>query len=415
MQISLRSQLVAGVAAMGVTAIAITPLAQPDLIPSMQRVSAAVELSAFDNPVTVLLDTVSATSVDLFYPGALPDPESLFWPDPFYSEDFETLYAPGYAGLIPDLVNQFSFGALSAFVNNASGYIDAGIYGTTALLGGVAASVFNIPFALIAAAQLALAGNIPAAIAELQAQILEPLQSGLVGAIEGVGYIVDNVIANATTVLTDTVPRLISGAISYVLGSGTYLLETVIGTATAIVTNLVSLDIEGAWNAAVNGLLGYDGILGSLGQLTTGIGIVQDIDYDGDVIPTVVYPSVRSVLTSDSQRLGDFRSNGTGGILNDSFVPSAAAVTPPAASEVAPAAAVAAAPASDGAGAADVPEVDRPVAGAEVSADAGPESAAADSTEASTDAGTDVSVASAAEKPAKAAASRKGGRGGGES
>lgn len=423
MQISLRSQMAAGVAALGATAVAITPIAQPDIIPSMQRVSAAVELAMFDNPVTVLLDTISATSVDLFYPGALPGPEDLYWPDSFYSEDFSILYAPAYAGLIPDTVNQFSFGALSAVLNNASGYIDAGIFGTTALLGGVAASVFNVPFALIAAAQLALAGNIPAAIAELQNQILVPLQSGVVGAIEGIGYILDNVIANASTVLTSTVPRLVNDTIGYVLGAGTYLLENVINTAGAIVTSLAGLDIEGAWNAAINGVLGYNGILGSIGQLTTGIGIPQDIDYP-PVVPTIVYPSVHSVLTSNGQRLGDFRSNGEGGILNDPFVPtSAAAVAAPAAAAApaSPSAASVKDAVTDAADSAvadsEVADsaVDRPVAGdagGAAAADVGVAEVAAETSSA------DVAVATS-EKPAKGSAkggaTRKGGRGGGES
>ena len=326
MQLSLRSQLVAGVAAVGATAVAITPIAQPELLPTAERVSsAAVQLSAFANPVTVLLETLSFTSEDLLYPGELP---ALVWPASFYgTTEPPFAYAPAYFGLVPSLVNQFSFGAISAVVNNLSGYIDAGIYGTTAALGGVAASVWNTPFALVAAAQLALAGDFEAALAELQAQILTPLQDGITAGLQGVGYIVDNVINNVQTLIVDTVPFLVAGLVEQVVGAGTYLLGNVTTTVTNIVSSLAGLDFEGAWNAAINGLLGPAGLLGGLELLTVGIGVVETIED----VETVVYPSVRSVLTSATQRLGDFSFFGDGGILNDPFVPVAAAAAPAAA------------------------------------------------------------------------------------
>lgn len=341
MQLSLRSQLIAGVAAVGATAIAITPIAQPDLLASPQQVSAAVQLSAFANPLTELLGTLSFASENIFYQAQLPGFDDLYWPESFYNDALDFVWAPGYTGLLPDAVNQFSFGALSAVLNNLSGYIDTAIYGTLGVASGVSDAVFNTPFALIDAAQLALAGQIDDAIAVLQDQILVPLQDGFALGITTVGYIVDNVIANATTLLTDTLPRLFTGLIDSTVGAATYLGQTAIGVATDIVTNLASLNIEGAWNAAVNGLLSPDfGLLGAVSALTIGIGITQDIEYeDVGFIETVVYPSYRSVLTSVSQRVGDFSSLGEGGINNDPCcgASSAAAVSAPAAADVDPA------------------------------------------------------------------------------
>jgi hypothetical protein len=334
MQLSLRSQMIAGVAAIGATAIAVTPIAQPDLLATPQRVSAAIQLSAFANPVTELLGNISLASQYLFYQDSLPGFDDLYWPDSFYNTDFTYLYAPGYYGLLPDAVNQFSFGALSAVLNNLSGYIDTAVFGTVGALGGVSDAVFNTPFALIDAAQLALAGQIDAAIAELQAQILAPLQGGLETGFAAVGYILDNVITNATTLVTDTLPRLVAGLIDSTVGAATYLFQTAIDVATNIATNLASLNIEGAWNAAVEGLLnpGF-GLLGSAVALKLGVGIFEEVEYeDVGFVETVVYPSARSVLTSVGQRLGDFSALGDGGILNDPFfVPTAAAVSAPAA------------------------------------------------------------------------------------
>ena len=166
MQQSLRSQLIAGVAALSATAVAVAPIAQPDLLASPQQVSAAVQLSAFANPVTELLGTLALISENIFYQDSLPSPSDLFWPDSFYNSDFTFVYAPNFTGLLPDAVNQFSSGALSAVLNNLSGYIDTTVYGVTGVAIGVSDAVFNTPFALITAAQLALAGQIDAAIRE---------------------------------------------------------------------------------------------------------------------------------------------------------------------------------------------------------------------------------------------------------
>ena len=333
MQLSLRSQLIAGAAALSATAVAVAPIAQPDLLASPQQVSAAVQLSAFANPVTELLGTLALISENIFYQDTLPSPSDLFWPDSFYNSDFTFVYAPNFTGLLPDAVNQFSSGALSAVLNNLSGYIDTTVYGVTGVAIGVSDAVFNTPFALITAAQLALAGQIDAAIAELQTQILVPLQDGIATGIQAGTYILNNVVANATTLLTDTLPRLVSGLTEATVAGTTYLVETAIAVATDVVSNLASLNIEGAWNAAVNGLLDPgSGLLGSVGALTVGVGLFEDIDYpDIGIVQTVTPPSIRSVLTSVSQRVGDFSDFGDGGILNNPCctVASPAAVTAP--------------------------------------------------------------------------------------
>ena len=359
MQLSLRSQLIAGAAALSATAVAVAPIAQPDLLASPQQVSAAVQLSAFANPVTELLGTLALISENIFYQDTLPSPSDLFWPDSFYNSDFTFVYAPNFTGLLPDAVNQFSSGALSAVLNNLSGYIDTTVYGVTGVAIGVSDAVFNTPFALITAAQLALAGQIDAAIAELQAQILVPLQDGIATGIQAGTYILNNVVANATTLLTDTLPRLVSGLAEATVAGTTYLVETAIAVATDVASNLASLNVEGAWNAAVNGLLDPgSGLLGSVAALTVGVGLFEDIDYpDIGIVQTVTPPSIRSVLTSVSQRVGDFSDFGDGGILNNPCctVASPAAVTAPTAArqgdsaptEVAVAAPVAGDPAAD--------------------------------------------------------------------
>ena len=355
MQLSLRSQLIAGVAALSATAVAVAPIAQPDLLASPQQVSAAIQLSAFANPVTDLLGTLALTSEFIFWQDSLPSPSDLFWPDSFYNSDFTFVYAPINYGLLPDALNQFSSGALSAVLTNLSGYIDTTIYGATGVAIGVSDAVFNTPFALITAAQLALAGQVDAAIAELQAQILAPLQDGIATGVQAGTYILNNVVANATTLLTDTLPRLVSGLVDATVEGTTFLVQAAIGVATDVVSNLASANIEGAWNAAVNGLLDPGtGLLGAVVALTVGVGNFEDIDYpDIGIVETVTPPSIRSVLTSVGQRVGDFSDFGDGGIRNNPCctVASAAAVTAPTAArqgDSAPAEVAVAAPVAEG-------------------------------------------------------------------
>lgn len=422
MQISLRSQMVAGIATVGAAAMVVAPIAQPDLLPSMQRVSSAVQLTSFDNPVSVLFATLADTSASIFDQAALLDPAELFWPDSFYTPDFSFVFAPGYYGFIPDFANQVSFGGLSAVVSNLSGYVYAATEGLTGLLGGPITALTNVPFALITAAGYLAAGQPELAIAELQTQILGPLQAGITTALSAAGYIIDNVIANATTLALSAIPGLLTNVINTVVGGGTYVVQSAIDTLSTAVAALVGGQFETAWNTAVNGLLGPAGTLGQLKDLTIGIGITEVVDYgppDGEVL-TVVIPSLRSDLTSAGQRLGDLSQYGDGGIRNDAFFPE---VTEPAAA-VSAASAVAASQESVAV------EVDRPVAGetsvstdsavpADVavadtgsSADAGAATADASApTTAVSDAPAPTTAASDASAPSKAKATRGQARG----
>ena len=416
MQISLRSQMVAGVAAVGATAIALTPIVQPDLTPALPRVSAAVQLSALDlaNPVTALADTVERFSSSIFSSFGLLDPfDELFWPDSFYADDFNVFYGPSTLGLVPDAANLFSFGGVSALINNVSGYAEAGIYVPLALGAGVGAALFNAPVAVVNAIGYLAAGDTEAALAELQIQILGPLTGGIQGALAGVGYIVDNAIANVQTVLRSTLPSLVGALVNQVITAATYLVESAVATAGAVITDLAALDFQGAWNTSVNGFIGPLGTLGQLSDLTVGLGIIEDVEYNDppELIPTVVAPSIRSVLTSAGQRLGSYSIDGTGGIGNEPFDPpapvlSAAAQPKRAASAAASVAAVttavAASPASQ-APAGDGESVDRPAAGDAAAAPAADVAPVASSATAGDSAD---AAAPAAEKPVKERSAR---------
>lgn len=332
MQLTLRSQLIAGAAALGVAAAVVVPSAPSDL--STARVSDVVNLVAFDNPIAVLLGTAEDVVFNIFDPLAVPAPADLYWPDSFYTEDFSFLFAPGYWGTIPDFVNQFSKGGLSAVASNLSGYVSAAAYGLNSLIAGPTTAIWNTPFALVTAAGYLLAGQVDLALAELQTQILDPIVEAFNDIVDVTGYIVDNVISNAATVLSNTIPGLVSNVIGSVVAGTTYVFEDALATLGQVVTDLASLQLEDAWNGALDGFLGQNGTLGQIENLLVGIGIIQDVEYEEGVVPTVTIPSLRSDLTTASQRLGDLSFYGDGGIRNESFfvnVMGAAAVDPAAA------------------------------------------------------------------------------------
>jgi hypothetical protein len=344
MNVSLRSQMTAGVAALGAAVVAVAPITQPDLLPSAQRVAAAIELSAFSNPITAITDNIFYATGYILDQDFVSD--AIVWPETFYGE---FLYAPLNFGIIPDLSNQFSNGSLSGLVNNLSGYGFAGISTGIALINGVANSAFNAPFAAVAAVQELIAGDPEAALQTLVEAIVAPLQFGVEYALAGVGYIVDNIIENVQIVVTSTLPYLVAAVVEASVANVTLIVESLVDTAASFVADLAALNIEGAWNDVVDGILGSDGTLGQILDLTFGIGLGEEIE--GDFVMT--NPSIRSVLTSELQRLGGQKFLGDGGITNDPFLgleaEAAAAVTEPApvaAAEVsAPAVALESAPA----------------------------------------------------------------------
>ncbi|MGI9124627.1 MAG: hypothetical protein ACR2JM_07730 [Mycobacterium sp.] len=370
MNVSLRSQMTAGVAALAAVAV-VSPIAQPDLLPSAHRMTGAVELSALANPITVIGEVLANVNADVFSQGFVAD--TTVWPDSFYGVDF--LYAPLNVGIIPDLANQFSTGPLVGLVNNLSGYAGAGVQSGIALGGGVAGAVFATPTAIVTAAGQLIAGDPQAALNTLVTEIVGPLQAGITTALAGVGYIVDNVIQNIQTIVTSTIPFMLQGLIDASIGGLTYVAQSAGATATQVVADLSAMQFEAAWNDAVNGFLGPNGTLGQIASLTTGIGIVQDVAGD----PTVVAPSVRSVVTSELQRLGGQRAWGDGGITNEPFVTPTAAVTAPAASQKAAAAvdvpadfvALSDLSASEAPAVADAPAVEAPKAAAAAEASTG--------------------------------------------
>ena len=333
MAISLRSHLIASVAFVGAVTIAATPITPPNLLPSTQAVSTNYQLSALANPITAVAGVVEFLNYQILSGQPLGDPADYTFGDPYWTEFFTATfpsdppttvrYGPQTLGLIPDDVNLFSTNALSAVIFNMSNYGFAVGEGALALGTGAATAVWNTPAAVATAVGYLAAGDTTAALAELQTQIVAPLQAGIQLATDAVTYITSNLTRNAQTILSTTLPKLLGGLARATAGGLTYLTQSAIATVTQVISDLAGLDFEAAWNDSVNGFLSGTGTLGQLTWLT--VAPIGFPTLSPECCTPWVSPSLRNVITTVAQQTGDSAVLndflGTAGIRNEPFYP----------------------------------------------------------------------------------------------
>jgi len=331
--ISLRSHLIASVAFVGAVTIAATPITPPNLLPSTQAVSTNYQLSALANPITAVAGVVEFLNYQILSGQPLGDPADYTFGDPYWTEFFTATfpsdppttvrYGPQTLGLIPDDVNLFSTNALSAVIFNMSNYGFAVGEGALALGTGAATAVWNTPVAVATAVGYLAAGDTTAALAELQTQIVAPLQAGIQLATDAVTYITSNLTRNAQTILSTTLPKLLGGLARATAGGLTYLTQSAIATVTQVISDLAGLDFEAAWNDSVNGFLSGTGTLGQLTWLT--VAPIGFPTLSPECCTPWVSPSLRNVITTVAQQTGDSAVLndflGTAGIRNEPFYP----------------------------------------------------------------------------------------------
>lgn len=302
MQISLRSHLIAGTAAVvGTGAIAMNPVMGAQLsLPSIALPSVAnVALAGLDSPISELLGTVILGSQYLFNTTANPL-LATSWPYagfgagiPIFPGALAAPAAGGYSsfGLVPQIIDD-ALPAISQLGYNGSDYLAvsaAGLGGAGYLL---SEGVWN------AAGEL-LTLNIPGAISTLVSSI----QAAGSLALASGAYVLGGVVARAEAVvnyLVAELPTLIGATVGQV--------TVLVNSAVAVVTNTVAAigggDLGGAYNAVVDGLLGVSGVPGTLLNLTIGAGvqtapIATFNPVTGAYTPTTAFiPSIRTEVQS---------------------------------------------------------------------------------------------------------------------
>lgn len=341
MQISLRSQLVAGATAViGASAVAMTPVAAPALnlpalkVPALSQVA----LSAFSSPLTQILNTTVFTTNFLFnttsnpldatswafsgFPGSGEGEQGGL---PVLPAALATSAAGGYSsvGLIPQIIDD-ALPIISQLGYNGSDYLQAV---TTELY----AAGFYLSQGLWDAVGQLLTLDIQGA--------LDTVIGSVIGAgtalITGAGYVLTGVINRATAVV-----EAVIGLVPTLLGATLGQISVAAGSVGNVLTNFVDAfgtanPIENAWNAVVDGLLGPSGIPGTLVNLTLGAGVqtgpITSVD-PADIAANFV-PSIRTEIQAGVKVIADALATPV-----SAAPPAAAAVEAPAAVEAAPAA-----------------------------------------------------------------------------
>jgi hypothetical protein len=339
MQISLRSQLIAGTAAVvGASAIAMTPVTQANLaLPHLQLPSAAqVGLAGFDSPLSELIGTVNSFNQWL----ASADNTTAGYTDlgGLVTAGGVAIVKGGFGfnavGLLPQMINDHMPILTQVGVNGLASLESMLNAGTT--IGLIASeAVWNLPGAFVTATQQALSGDIPGAIATLQAAIVTPFVNAGAVALASGSYMLDNAVARGTALL-DAVPQLVNLVVQSSLGQAQVLAASFSTVVQNVITGITNGNAEEAWNAAVDGFLGPRGIPGTMLNLTIGAGVQIDA--------TTVVPSIRGEIQA--------AVNGIANALSQTG--SAPPVPPPAAAAASPSASAlraAAVPAADAGGA----------------------------------------------------------------
>ncbi len=358
MQISLRSHLIAGTAAVvGASAIAMTPVMGAQLsLPAINVPTVAkVTLAGLDSPISELLGSVilggqllfntsqDVTNADLWGPTAFPFAPTAPAPDAGSAPVFPGgawCVAPGACeALLSDQLGGYSsIGLLPQIIDdalpitrqlgiNGSDYLNVAVAGLSAAGIALSEGVWN------AAGDL-LTLDIPGALATLAASISA---AGTLALGSG-AYVLSGVVTRAQAVV-----EAVIGSLPLIIGATVAQLSLVVNTTIGVVTDtFAATTFEDGWNAAIDGIFGATGIPGTILNVTIGAGqqtapITTFPPTEADIAAAYV-PSVRTVVQSAVKGVANALATP---------VPGAVAAAPAASAASARAAAVEAAPAAE--------------------------------------------------------------------
>ncbi len=355
MQISLRSHLIAGTAAVvGASAIAMTPVMGAQLsLPAINVPTVAkVTLAGLDSPISELLGSVilggqllfntsqDVTDRDLWGPTAFQIAPTAPAPDagsaPVFPAALVTDALGGYSsiGLLPQIIDD-ALPITRQLGINGSDYLNVAVAGLSAAGIALSEGVWN------AAGDL-LTLDIPGALATLAASISA---AGTLALGSG-AYVLSGVVTRAQAVV-----EAVIGSLPLIIGSVVAQLNLVVNTTIGVVTDTFAAStFEDGWNAAIDGIFGATGIPGTILNITIGAGqqtgpipygpltAVPPLTPTEESIAANYVPSVRTVVQSAVKTVANALATP---------VPGAVAAAPAASAASARAAAVEAAPAAE--------------------------------------------------------------------
>ena len=355
MQISLRSHLIAGTAAVvGASAIAMTPVMGAQLsLPAINVPTVAkVTLAGLDSPLSQILESVLVGGQLLFNTDQSVADPGLWGPIAFGIQEFVGIPV----GWLENPLNGgfSSIGLLPQIIDDALPIVrQLGINGSDYL---------NVTVAALSAAGIALSEGVWNAAGDLLTLDIPGALTTLGNAISAAGtlalgagaYVLSNVVARAQAV------------VGLAIASAGYLVEATVAQIGAVVARTVQIveetfaatTFEEGWNTAIDGIFGPTGIPGLVLNLTIGAGQQTALIPPGEgpnvngtePLGTNYIPSTRAVVQSAVKQVA--------GALTTTVTPSLAAEAPAAPAALAASAASARAAAVEAAPAAEAPAAD---------------------------------------------------------
>ncbi len=410
MQISLRSHLIAGVAAVVGTAgiVTATPAANVPALP----IAANVALAGFDNPIEELIGTAQLVQTYLlasYYNGGdapTPGAGEANWPGAgmdqtggdvlnYLLAQQKTLGRYTNVGLLPYLVNADE-PILQQLQVNWLGYLNTGLTGVTGAASAAAAGVWNFPAAAFEAAQLVLSGQFQEALAVMTDAIITPITTATTDLIGAAVNVAQNVFAKLVAVV-NVIPTNLALFGGWLIGGGTYLVQEAAEIGRQWLQDLGSGNFEGAWNTAVAGLLGPSGLPGKAFNVSLGAGVQTGPILNPETdIATNFIPSLRTAI------------QGTLWNTQEALTATPAPTATPAAVET-PAPAAADVPATAAAEQAEAVSVEVPAEQSETKADSAPVASSASAPRRA--AAATIGAADSADAPAKSSRAARASRG----
>ncbi|CAN1513071.1 hypothetical protein MCEMAEM6B_00858 [Mycobacteriaceae bacterium] len=302
MQISLRSHLIAGTAAVvGASAIAMTPVMGAQLsLPAINVPTVAkVTLAGLDSPLSELLGSVILGGQLLLNTDANAATPGDWGPSafgtttggvftPYFGADLiagglvaSGLYLGGAegdfgVGVLPQIIDD-ALPIIRQLGINGSDYLNVAVAGLSAAGVALSEGVWN------AAGDL-LTLDIPGALATLAASISA---AGTLALGSG-AYVLANVVNRAQAVV-----EVVLGSLGDLVQATVAQIGVVLAKVGEVVDNTVSATtFEDGWNAAIDGIFGATGIPGTVLNVTVGAGQVVN----GNTPDTAFVPSVRTVV-----------------------------------------------------------------------------------------------------------------------
>ena len=303
MQISLRSHLIAGTAAVvGASAIAMTPVMGAQLsLPAINVPTVAkVTLAGLDSPLSQILESVLVGGQLLFNTDQSVADPGLWGPIAFGIQEFVGIPV----GWLENPLNGgfSSIGLLPQIIDDALPIVrQLGINGSDYL---------NVTVAALSAAGIALSEGVWNAAGDLLTLDIPGALTTLGNAISAAGtlalgagaYVLSNVVARAQAV------------VGLAIASAGYLVEATVAQIGAVVARTVQIveetfaatTFEDGWNTAIDGIFGPTGIPGLVLNLTIGAGQQTDFIPPGEgpnvngtePLGTNYIPSTRAVVQS---------------------------------------------------------------------------------------------------------------------